>query len=135
DDAGAFRARAVKIIEIDRVRRRFGAAHRGQANPKDRHALAFEGGDRLIDALGINLSPLIGAKLSDSTGLSAGLCLRCSYGGLLFARLFLVLRFLFGSRFVRLILLILVILALLFFGFLGGVTLPDRLPVADAKHH
>src|SRR5262249_24043837 len=41
DDASAFRASAIKIVEIDRVRGGLGTADRRQADPEYRHALAF----------------------------------------------------------------------------------------------
>src|SRR4029077_231127 len=71
--AGAFGARAVKVVEIDRVGRRFGAADRRQPDPEHRHALAFKGSDRLVDPLFIDLGPLVRSKLNYAIGLGAGL--------------------------------------------------------------
>src|SRR5262249_44663659 len=137
DNPRAFRARAIKIVEIDRIGGRFGATQRRQADPDHGHALAFHCGDRFVDALGIDFRPLFGSEFDSATCLLRWLRFRLGSGWLLllFGVLFLVLRVLFGRRLFCLVFLVLLILAFLLVGVLGGLALANAFAIADAQHH
>src|SRR5581483_2856529 len=72
-DAGALGARAIEIVKVARVGGRLRTTDRRQADPEHRNALALQRGDRFVDAFGINLGPLVAAKLDDTADLFAGL--------------------------------------------------------------
>ena len=129
DHAGALGARAIEIVEIDRVGGGFGAADRGQADPEHRHALALEGRNRIVDAFRVNLRPFIAAKFDSAVHTLAALRLgRDARRLILLAGLILFLRTLVGVFFVLLFLGVLV-------GLFGQIALADVLAVADAEHH
>src|SRR5215470_12790454 len=125
--APARSARAVKIIEIDRIGSRFGTAERRQADPDDGHALALHRGDGFVDTLGIDFRPLIRTELDCATGLLRRLRFRLSSGSLLlFVDLFLVLHVLFGGW------LLCLVLAFFLVGVLGHIAFADARAIADA---
>src|SRR4029079_6470252 len=68
DDAGVLGAGAVEIVEVAGVGGRGRAADRRHAHTDHRHALALHRCDRVVDALGVDLLPALGAEFGDATG-------------------------------------------------------------------
>jgi hypothetical protein len=63
DDASPFGVVPVKIIEIGDIGRRLRSADRRQPAPEHRHSLALERSDRVVDALTVELVPLLRSEL------------------------------------------------------------------------
>src|SRR6185369_17053911 len=104
------------------------AADRRQADPEYRYAFALERGDRLVDALRIDLRPLVGAEFDHAVRPFAGLRLGRRNRVLLVVGLVLFLRVLVVRR--RLACLV---LFLFLVRFLRQVALTDILAIADAE--
>ncbi len=62
-DAGLAGGLAIQRIQEQHIRRRLGAAQRGQANPQHRHALGFQDADHLVDFPGVEFDPAFLTKL------------------------------------------------------------------------
>ena len=62
-DAGFFRPRAIKFVEVIHIACRFGATDCRQSDPEHRHALTLGRGNHVVDALFVKLGPYVGAKL------------------------------------------------------------------------
>src|SRR6185295_4734117 len=62
-NAGALGAGAIEFVEIGRVARGASAAKWWQTNPDDRHALALESSNRVVDPPRVDLFPFVAAKL------------------------------------------------------------------------
>ena len=129
----ALGARAKKIVEVAGVGGGLGAADRRQADPEHRHAFALEGGDRLVDALGIDLGPFVAAEFDDAVGDLAALRLGHIDPALVLI-VGLIFIFLVGVFAVLLVLGVFGVFGVLF-RFFGKVALADVLPVANAEHH
>src|SRR6185437_12564581 len=136
DGAGTLGPRAIEVIEIDGVRGGLGAFDRRQADPEYRHALTLKRGDRVVDALRINLGPLVAAKFYSAIGFFA--LLRFGRDRRLFGivrRLFIVGGLIGLALILRVFFLfvfLLVVLRLLFFRKFARA---DVLAIGDTKHH
>src|SRR5262249_18751095 len=62
-NAGALGAGAIEFIEIRRVARGAAAAKWLQTDPDDRHTLALESSNRVVDAPRVDRFPFLAAKL------------------------------------------------------------------------
>ncbi len=132
DDTGAFGALTIEVVEIKRIGGRLGTADRRQPDPEHRHAFALERGNGLIDALGINGSPLVATEFEHAGRRRFCFGFRCG-DGLVFR---LVLRRLVALFLIAILLVAgLLTFGLLFFRLLGEIFFPDVLAVADADHH
>src|SRR4029079_1398825 len=130
DHAGALGAGTIEGIEVDGRSGLLWAADRRQTDPEYRHAFALERGDRVVDALRIDLGPLVGAEF-DRTGCPLA---RLRFGcrdRILLSVLDLILRlgFFFRRLFAYFIFFFLLV------RFLRQVALADILTVADTEHH